>query len=351
MFRLEDKKDGNNDVNIDVTTRLKPSAYDGLVTRARYLKLLSDLGLSFSDIALKLNNSPPAVSMMFKRLVRDNLITQKRELTGKGINIVKNFLVVSNDVNIDNKKIFNKTDAIRSNDLMFSIKILSKPESFDYRKNNIVSMKVRDYKIVDLKNNYQEQFFVEEVLIKTTTEHILVMFKDFYAETEPEAIKKAMKALLDVIPKIENLYNIVLIKENYCNIAISKQHYALIHNELAKLYRTEFKGNTFKVYDDLDGRARLVIDFSLGIPEFEAVHYSKSPEDINKAQSFFKDMINKEHYLPSETKELLELNQAMLYEIGQGIIQTQTQLSGLIKSLNPKIPKDIIPKEKPDYFG
>lgn len=325
----------------DVNNRVNPYRYFAQKSRVEMLKLLSDLKLSKTKIAEIKNVSLASVTQFHQRLIKDGLITQKRELTEKGINIVNNFVVVSDHVNINDVNKWTKTDVIRLHDLQFKVKILHKPEGFDYRENRVISTKVRDYKIIDLNNNYQEEFFVNEVKVRTTTESILIMPADIYADTEAEAIKQAMKILFDIIPKIENLLNITLIKENYCNVTITRQHYALINNELAKTYRKE--ENKFKVMDE-DGTTRLIIDFSI-TPEFEAVHQTKSPEDINKCQVYFKDIINNEHLIPSKVVDLIALNQAQLYEQGKALM-------GVMKLLNPqRIEREITPKEKPDYFG
>ena len=327
-----------NTVNI----RVKPYAYFAQKSRVEMLKMLSDLSLSKTRIAQIKNVSLPSIIQFHRRLTKDGLITEKRELTEGGVNTVNNFVVVSDDVNPNTVNPHTKTDLIRLHDLQFKVKILHKQEGYDYRENRVISTKVRDYKIIKLKNNYQEDFFINEVRIRTTTESILIMPSDIYTNTEQEAVAQAMKILFDTLPKIENLLNITLIKENYCNITVTRQHYALINNELAKMYRKE--ENKFKVLDK-DGATRLIIDFSMNIPEFEAVHKTKSPSDINNCQVYFKDLISNEHLIPSKVVDIIVLTQTQLFEQGKALV-------GIMKLLNPQQEmSELKSKEKPDYFG
>ena len=269
------------------------------VNRARVLDQLSN-GSKPGSIAHHLGITETAVYRLLKRMKKDGLLTSDNELTEHGTEHVKKFMAIANDVK------FNiKPNDIRLHNVQVTIGILQKPQGYDYRKNNLIAMKVRDYDLTNLNNNYKEQFKVNDVTVKTNIDSIELFPMDIYAETEQQASKRLMDIVFEVIKRIENLHHIILIKDNYCNIRISRQHYALIRNQLAKLYRNEHKGSVFRVFDEKDGKVRLTIDISQG-PEFEAEHPSKSPSDVNKCQPYFKDLINKDHFLPSDTKEMIQ---------------------------------------------
>ena len=284
------------------------------VKRARVLDLIAN-GSRPGSIAQFTNTSETAVYRLLKRMRKDGLLTSDNELTEHGTEHVKKFMAVSNDVKFN----FNEND-IRLHNVQITIRILNKPTGYDYRKNNLISLKVHDYKITDLKNNYKEQFVVNEVKVKTNIDSIEIFPNDIFAETEQQATKRLMDIVFEVIKKVENLHHLTLIKDSYCNIRVSRQHYALIRNQLAKLYRNEHKGSVFRVFDDEDGKVRLTIDISQG-PEFEAEHPTKSPSDINNCQPYFKDIINKEHFLPSDTKDMIH-NLAIT---SQNMMQQQQQ--------------------------
>lgn len=268
------------------------------VKRARVLDLIST-GSRPTSIANILNISETAVYRLMQRMKKDGLLTSEKEITEQGSEHIKKFMAVSSDVKFNIKE-----NDIRLHNVQITIRILNKPKGYDYRKNNLISMKVHDYKVTNLINNYKEQFIVNNVVVKTNIDSIEIFPQEIYAPNEQQATKRLMDIVFEVIKRIENLHHIILVKNNYCNIRISKQHYALVRNQLSRLYRTEHKGTVFRVFDDEDGKVRLTIDISQG-PEFEAEHPTKSPSDINKCQDYFKDVINKEHFLPSDIKSMI----------------------------------------------
>ncbi len=312
------------------------------VKRTRVLDLIYN-GTQIKDIHTIIGCCESAVYRLIKRMKKDGLLTSDNTLTDAGSLHVKKYLAVSSDVK------FNiKPNDIRLHNIQITLKILNKPRGYDYRKNNIISMKVRDYKLTDLKNSYKEQFKINNVTVKTNTDSIEVFPEDIYASTEQQASKRLMEIVFDVISRVENLHHIMLIKDNYCNIRISRQHYALIRNQLAKMYRNEHKGTIFRVYDDEDGKVRLTIDISQG-PEFEAEHPSKSPSDINRCQAFFKDIINKDHDMPSDTRsmiqELAQTSSNMLKQQGN-IMQQQKQSMKIEKEYAMNIKKHLKATER-----
>ena len=260
--------------------------------RAEVLQMLSD-DYKISHIALIKNCTTTAIYRIRKRMIKDGLLTQDNKLTDQGFNTVKKGIVKGDDVKFNNVKLYNKRDVIDVNDLHITVKILDKPKGYDYRKNNLIAMKVGGYKITDLKNNYKEQFLVNDVTVKTNIDSIEIFPSRIIEETPYEVTKRMMDIVFDVIKKVENLHKILLIKENYCNISISEQHWELTKNEMAKIYKIEDKGDVFRVFDKVDGKVRLVVDFSHKKPNFEGEHYSKAPHDIKVSKPYFDDLGDK----------------------------------------------------------
>ena len=284
------------------------------VKRARVLDLLNN-GANPSNIAQDLRTSLVAVYRLIQRMKKDGLLSSDNQLTEAGNNHVKKYLAISSDVKFNIKQ-----NVIRLHNVQVTINILNKPQNYDYRKNNIIKFKVKNYKTTNLKYNWKEEFVMNEVKVKTNINSIEIFPNDIYAETQQHAAKRLMDIIFSIISKLENLHKITLIKDGYCNIRISRQHYALVRNQLAKFYRNEQKGNTFRIFDEVDGKARLTMDISKG-PEFEAEHPSKSPADIDKCQVWFKDLINKETDLPSDTRSMI----TGLAEISRNMMQRQQQ--------------------------
>ncbi len=308
-----------NDVNKNVNSMGDNSQ------RQTVLRLLSE-GATIGQISLLTGKCKSSVYRLISRMKKQGILTKENEPT-----IPKNAIENKGKPNVNfspshqQNVNFSMRNYIRLHNVHITVKILDKPHKYDYRKNNLVYFKVRQYKHYQLKSGTKEQYLVNKVLIRTNTDSIEIFPNEIYAKTEKEATKALMDIVFNVIPKIENLYKILLIKENYLNIRISKQHYALIQNQLATYYKNERKGDVFRVYDEKDGKVRLVIDFSLS-PEFEAEHVIKSPSDINKCQNYFKDIIHRSHDLPSDTKTIVHQladQQHQTVQIQQGIVRQQ----------------------------
>lgn len=338
--------------------------------RAKVLKLLSD-NVKIQDIATLRNCSATSIYRLKKRMVKDKLITENNELTDEGFNNVKNYMVLGDDVKFNNVKLYNQRDIIDLHKLHITITILEKPTNYDYRQNNIISLKVRDYSITDLKHNYKEEFKVNDVRVKTNINSVEIHPGRIIGHSEQEVTERMFNIIFDVIKKVENLHNIKLIKENYCNIRISEQHWELIRNEMAKIYKTEEKDQVFRVFDEKDGKVRLVVDFSHGTPNFEAEHYSKAPNDIkimkpyfdelaDKGKDYFlemrprqrekyiKEMVDdKNFYYPTENAKLLNEILTTINQIGHA----EKFITDFMASQIPKRPKEKIRPERPEYIG
>ncbi|KKL23561.1 hypothetical protein LCGC14_2424120, partial [marine sediment metagenome] len=156
------------------------------VKRARVLDLINN-GSTPYKVAIQVNNSTTAIYRLMTRMKKDGLLTSNNELTEKGSEHVKKFMAVSNDVKFNIKE-----NDIRLHNVQVTIKILNKPQGYDYRKNNLISMKVHDYKITDLKNNYKEQFVVNDTKVKTNIDSIEIFPDDIFSESEQQATKRLM---------------------------------------------------------------------------------------------------------------------------------------------------------------
>lgn len=217
-------------------------------------------------------------------------IRDRLSLTDQGEKRFKNFLVVLDKVH---------KNFIRLNDLVFKVKILNKPKDWNEKRIKILQLKNYNFRTIELKNNKQYDFSLGEITVRTTTRNIIFFMPSIIKPTPAEATKTSMEMLFNSITKIENLFQISLIKDRYTNIEVSKNHYALIKNELANLYNK--KGEKFLVHDK-EGRLRLIIDYSFNLDEFEAVDKVFGEPDSTIVQKYFLNMINNPDkvLLPSE---------------------------------------------------
>lgn len=108
--------------------------------------------------------------------------------------------------------------------------------------------------------------------------------KNFFAETSKKSKSYALKEFLKIIKKLERMFNNSPLSQfGKYKFKITRQHYALIKNALARQYINENK--KLEVYT-----ARglwLLIDDSFGLEELETIHTDSAVEDNEKIQTNF----------------------------------------------------------------
>ena len=82
------------------------------------------------------------------------------------------------------------------------------------------------------------------------------------------------------------------------------RHYAILGTEIAKKFVKEKE--KIYVYDRVDGKRRISIDFSNEKPEFEAEHVVHGDTSAEKWHSIFDDVEHKRSYLPSVSTIMID---------------------------------------------
>ena len=259
--------------------------------QARKLKLLSEY-LPISKIANLLNKSSKTIYKSFLIYRKKGWINEDRSLTSEGLRKVE--LAIAGVQKVEN--------TIRLHNLVFLVNI---PRPI--KINKLLELKNIFYKTIDMGTWNAKQIIIDNRKVWINPKKIIFYMDNYYGNTPLEAFTEALNELKQLVLRIQQLLNIKLIYNNSIDFSISRQHYALIKNQLAKQYNKEKK--KLFVYDS-ENRLRLLIDKSpvdgIRIDEFEAVDKELSREDADKVQPFFKDILEKDHYKPSEEKNMLD---------------------------------------------
>ncbi len=235
-------------------------------------------------------------------------------------------------------------DKIRLHNLAFKITIFNKPKDWDIKRNKIVDCRASS-KAVGLSNNQYEIHSFSNIKVKTTNNSIIFYMPTYYGKNTDECFKQALDTFWNVIPKIENLFKLTLIKERKCNIEIISQHYSKLQDSIAKIYRT--KDKKLYVKDD-EGNIRIIADFSFRVDELEAIYNKTAKEDMDIMQSFIKDLLNN----PMKVSELSSMiqnvtaNQMMFAKNMESHIGAIKSLGVEVKGLGKAISK--VKKENND---
>jgi len=176
---------------------------------------------------------------------------------------------------------------------------------------------------------------------------------DFLGYSPDAAWERSKSEWSRYFMRVESELNIVLFKGDALKAhMIHRGEYAEIDNEFAR--DAHIRGEKIKFYGP-DGEAWLEVDRSKDRVELDFTHPTLARQDSEELKRVFDDLREREHWLPSETREAVNLLfqrelklQEQVYEIGAG-------LNALLMMLNPQsreAPSEAAPRaDKPDYVG
>lgn len=219
-------------------------------------------------------------------------------------------------------------------------------------------------KIFDLIGlKYQDHFIggslrgelgeINKVKIHFYNKSIVVNFdeKSFFAETSKKSKSYALKEFLRIIKKLERMFNNSPLSQfGKYKFKITRQHYALIKNALARQYINEKK--KLEVYT---GKGLwLLIDDSFNLEELETVHKETAVEDNDQVQEHFNNIketpieVIKE-LKPTNVKEILTESSKQILATAKQCKKTEDKLDyyaenqvthvGLMKRITERIDK------------
>lgn len=239
----------------------------------KILRLLA-FNLPIKNIAKQLKLSQKTIYKHFNRFCENKLITKFRELTIRGKKSCQHHSC--NPIfSLHNVKIKVEIPSIYHD---------------KYKKNRyrILKLKKISYEKKD-SNIYDFPFFsVDRANVRANPNCFIIHLPEILEETPQKCTNIMMDLLFEYITKLEKIYRLSLIKDERLNISIISNDYAHIHNALAKKYRND--KNCFYLYGE-DKKLRLIIDFSDGVDELEAVHPYYAEPDITHAHKQVNDWV------------------------------------------------------------
>lgn len=144
--------------------------------------------------------------------------------------------------------------------------------------------------------------------------------QSFFGSDVWAATAKSMVYFDRIIKTLENELQSILIKPRSQNITLVKSEYAHIENGLAK--KMEREGEKIRIRGNEEGKVWFIIDNSWKLHEAETIGKNAQRDMQRVVEPFFNDMRDKENYLPSDTKEMLD-NLAI---ISKNLTENQQQI-------------------------
>lgn len=199
-----------------------------------------------------------------------------------------------------------KSDTVRGHAFQFTLRLPENLRNWDKRRELLKKQGVK-FKPLNLYGGAESLVFKGRKIWLTNKSVIVFEKSSYMAETSEEARKHAVYDFLQLISSLERN-----IKANFglvggrVKFKISRQHYALIKNSLAKQYDRE--GKKLEVIHNQG--VWFIIDNSFNLHEAETIHPKTAEEDNEKVRVFFNAI--KEGFSAKEvTSELSELQQIL----------------------------------------
>lgn len=283
------------------------------------LHSLTNEFLTIQQIALRRNCSDKAIYKIIAKLKKKGAYTlglQKVEsrLNKRGVGIQPH-----------------STNQLRIHNQQWDIKIIYKTAKYLKTLENCSELEIDNNKVMLWENKID-----------------IYGNQNFYGLDLRQAISNSMAYWGRFIARLEHEIGCILKKPRSQNIKLVRQHIAETNNEVSK--DMDNKGERFlKVFTTDDGKLWFLIDNSFNLHEAETAHPKTSQPDMEKVKDVFNDIRDKEIYLPSNTKEMID----KLVVISSNILQVQQQENSLLQRTNESINwlSENIKSHGPAWFG
>ena len=236
-----------------------------------------------------------------------------------------------------------KPNDVRGHGFLFKLELPNKFKNWNKRENilNQLKIKHRPYYVGGIKRG--QRLTAQNTKVALTDKSILVNFPESYIrETATLAQKDAIAKFLRVVKHLERILRANFSQFGKYKFKVSRQHYALIKNSLARQYlNNEYNSKKLHVYA---GRGLfLLIDNSYNLEEIESVHKDTAVKDNEKVQDFFSGLDMVEGYTPQFVLKAIANNTRNLGNYAQHLtahVESITKLGTSVEELT-KLVKEI----------
>lgn len=215
----------------------------------------------------------------------------------------------------------------------------------------IISASPKYYKILRKSNNLVRD---DNRIILSEKSIQIYSGQSFLGKSTYEAKAVSLAYWYPFFHRLENEFNILLVKDRKQNIRRVNGHCSETNNELSQDYHKH--GSKLSVKGSVDGKTWLITDDSFGLNEIEAIHPTRAEEDMNEVSEHFNDI--RENHPP----KLSEINKALKEIARQNSItakhnaETAAGLNSVLSLITPQLPKqprfeDIPKKNEISYVG
>ena len=304
-------------ISVDALTRKEVPQQDPSQDHKfqRYLYILRSLhsGLRPSQIISQLAIPKTTFQHYLNNLKRHGLISKISygiwELSDEAISSLKRSTITSHVANQQDLKevpiisqqnlsfFFAKPDSVRAHAFVFTVSVPPRLRNWN-NKTRAKYLTQHNISFTELNIGGGGQRIVYKTKKVWLTDRSVVIYdrSSYLAESSSEAKSYAISKLLSLVKGLERLLHADFTEYagRQYSFKVSRQHYALIKNALAKQY--DAQGKKLNVYSDKG--LWFVIDNSFNLHEAETIHPETADTDNIKVQNFFNSL--KQHPLTTE---------------------------------------------------
>jgi DNA-binding transcriptional ArsR family regulator len=261
-----------------------------------YLFVLEQLktGVRPSKICTNLGISKQALNYYLSSLKKEGLISK----LGYGVWEVKEVKEVKkhladrlqHPVSIEALK----QDQVRAHAFQFTLSLPKDLRNWDKRKELLQTAGITFKDMPNVFGGAELIEFKGKKVILTNKSIVVNEPKDYLTETADNAKSYAVNNFLVFIRSLENYLKANFSYGGQYKFKVTRQHYALVKNALAKQYDKE--GKKLEVYQA--GELWFLIDNSFNLHEAETVHPVTASGDNKKVQDFFNGIKQVEGFTP-----------------------------------------------------
>jgi hypothetical protein len=192
-------------------------------------------------------------------------------------------------------------DLVRGHGFQFTLQLPKNLKNWDKREELLLKMGYKLKKLSTFGGGQAIEFQGKKIYL--TNKSIIIYEKEsFISETAKDSQSQAIDHFLKFVNQLEKALHSSFGFGNRYRFKVSRQHYALIQNALARQYNES--GEKLNVYNDKG--LWFVIDNSYHLNEAETVHPKTAVEDNKKVQDFFNGIKSIEGYTPQFVINSLE---------------------------------------------
>lgn len=233
---------------------------------------------------------------------------------------------------------FFKSDKVRAHAFQFKLK-LPKLRNWENREKVFLKKNInfKPLKFGGIVRGQSINFRGRKIWL--TNKSVIIYEKSSYlSDTAEEAKQHAIHDLIVLIRSLERMLGANFKIASKYMFKVSRQHYSLIKNSLAKQYNQE--GKKLNVYS-ADG-LWFVIDNSFNLHEAETLHPKTADIDNKKVQDFFNGVKQFEDYTPQfvvNTMQGIQQNQLIFAQNIKSHIKAVQDMSSAANSLKGEVSK------------